>query len=1016
MSLGKISTSNPVFVNIITLTLLLLGILSAYRLPREQFVEVPFYWVTVTVRYVGAPADEVEKTVTIKLEQELKGLSQLKRIRSTTGEGFAQVRVEFRDGITNDEFARLYQEVITRSGKVTLPQGVDKPVVKDFSSADFLPVIQVVLMDTGAEGKGDALYIRARALQEQLEALPGIRSVTLIGSRDRKIFIEADPERMESLGVSLLELVRSVEGSSTTLPAGTVQTPFREYFIRTGTEVLNPSSFNRLIVRSGQAAGAVVRVGDLAQVLDRFEDRGALVFYNQTRSVLLNVAKISQADSLQVVNRVKKQVERFSREAGPSFQVEFLNDSTVRIKDSIDVLFTNAIWGLILLVGILFLFVGFRNGFMIGFGIPLTFAATFIILGILGETLNTNTLFALVLVLGMLVDHGIVIVENSFRWQGLGLSKREAAIKGVDEVALPVISASATTVAAFLPLMLLPGTIGKFLRVVPLVVTLALIISTLEAILFLPSHYADWPGGNKAKPLFDLQPLKLGFKRVLNIIYRFRYVALGVATLLMVFIFSLIPRLRQDLFTGEDYPYFFIELEMPAGTNRDQTLRVVRQFEEALQSMTQTGEVKGVLSSIGSFTNVPSASPQNNLAQIVVHLKTEKEGGKRSVTSLLQEAQKLTETIPGPEKLNYRKVQSGPPVDAPLVFRFRGDRYTELAEIITLLRERMSAYPQLVNVEDSLERGTPEFRIQINEFQAARFGLTPASIGTFIRGALEGFPVDRVFIDNEEREVIVRYRNAEVTLADIQNFKIPTPLGSFIPFSAVCTLIAEEPLARITRIDGKREVSLQANILDKRALRNIQGQLTAYIRQVLMPNYPDIEFIAGGEFAEFANLLVQILQIFLLGVFLIYLILGTQFRSYGQPFLILVTIPFAFMGVILYLVLFQVPLSTTVIYAGVALAGIAVNDAIVLIDVINRLRREGKATQEAVLEAASSRLRPILLTSLTTMAGLAPTAFGIGGVSPVWGPMAGTIIFGLLFSTLSSLVVIPCLYGVVSRN
>lgn len=821
---------------------------------------------------------------------------------------------------------------------------------------------------------------------------------------------------METLGIAIVDLVRAVETSSSTVPAGTLPTDNREYFIRTGSDIEESSALSRIILRSGSTVGSVVRIADVAQIRDGYEDKGEITRYNGARAILFNVAKVSGGDSFQVVRAVQRAVERFQVESVEPLQVVYLNDSTLRIKESIDVLSFNALLGLVFLVVILLLFIGLRNGFIIGFGIPVTFAVTFLILDLLGETLNTNTLFGLVLVLGMLVDHGIVIVENSFRLQSEGLSKRNAAIRGVDEVALPVISATATTLAAFLPLMLLPGTIGKFLRVVPLVVSISLTVSTLEAIFFLPSHYADWPGGNRGRPFLEFTKIRSAFEKGFTFLYKRRWITIVFSFLLLVFVFSLIPRLRQDLFSGEDYPYFFIDVQMPAGTNREKTLQIVKEFEEKLKPLKDTGEVVGILSNVGSLTNTLVTGTRNNLAQLVVHVKREKEGGKRSVTSLLNEARSLTEGIPGPEQINYRKVQGGPPVDPPVVLRFRGDRFEELRIIVERLRERMGTYPQLINIEDSLEQGTPEFRIQVNEFQATRFGLTPSSIGTFIRGTLEGFGAGRVFIDNEERDIIVRYRGSAANLTDLVQVKIPTPSGAFVPFSAVCTLSEEDPLSTIKRVDGKREVSIQAELLDKKAQRKILQELQAYVKAEILPSYPEVEFIAGGEFAEFANLLIQILQIFLLGIFLIYLILSTQFRSYSQPFLILATIPFSLMGVVLYLYIFQVPLSTTVIYAGVALAGIAVNDAIVLIDLLNRLRKGGMEVHRAIPAAVSSRLRPIILTSITTMAGLLPTALGLGGASPVWGPMSGTIVFGLLFSTLSSLVVVPCLYGSFTRK
>ena len=381
----------------------------------------------------------------------------------------------------------------------------------------------------------------------------------------------------------------------------------------------------------------------------------------------------------------------------------------------------------------------------------------------------------------------------------------------------------------------------------------------------------------------------------------------------------------------------------------------------------------------------------------------------------MEEVRLLCADIPGPETVIYRKAQSGPPVSPPVGFRIRGDDYEALIDTAAQLRERLAAYPELINIVDTLQTGTPELRILINEERAAAYGLSAAAAGSFIRGSYDGFPAGTVFFGNEELDIVVRYAGTggANSIGRLLELKIPTPDGRLVPFSAIAELEEGAALASIKRVDSKREVGVNADAYVKDNVQTINQDIKLWFDTEVQARYPGLELVVGGEFAELADLLIQILRVFLLGVFLIYAVLGAQFKSFTQPLLILLSVPMAFAGVILYLVLSGTPFSTTVLYAGVALAGIAVNDAIVLIDFINTARKEGKSVGDAVVEAVGVRLRPILLTSVTTIGGLLPTAIGLGGYSVVWSPMASTIIFGLLFSTLTALTVVPALYGLL---
>lgn len=832
---------------------------------------------------------------------------------------------------------------------------------------------------------GDSYEELDRAARLIRDAVLGVKDVSdaeLIGARDRRILIDADRERLESLGISITELLRAVQQKNVSIPAGALETSSREYLLRTVGSLRGVGEFERVIVRRTAGSGAVVRLGELATVMEAFDERGSTVSLNGERAITIRVSKVARGDSIGVIDRVKAIVERLEPSLPAGVRVDLLNDSTVQIRDSIDVLVANAIQGLIILVAILFVFLGARNALMTALGIPVTFAITFLALESLGETLNSNTLFGLVLVLGLIVDHAIVITENSYRLRRLGYGLKDAAIQGTSQVAWPIEASTLTTVAAFLPLMILPGTIGKFLRVIPLVVSIALIASTLEAIIFIPAHMVEWPGGKtiKTKPdLFDR--IRLRFEGFVRALYRKRlFVVLGFF-LVAGGIFATVPFIRQDLFSAEDFTLFYIDIDMPGGTNRARTEELVRRYEERLLPLVGNGEVVNVQSSVGFRSGGSGNTSAGNVAQIVVDLAEVKEGRKRTITDIMDEARWTLADIPGPENVIYRKAQSGPPVSSPIGFRLRGDDYGALISVATQLRERLGGYPELVNVTDTLQTGTPELRVAINEDRAAAYGLSVSSIGSFIRGSYDGFPAGTVFINNNELDVIVRYAGGgSASLARLLELKLPTPDGRLVPFSAVASLEEGAALAAIRRVDGKRELGVSSDALDKAVVSGVNADVKAWFEREIRPRNPGMELVVGGEFAELQDLLVQIARVFLLGIFLIYAVLGAQFKSFTQPLLILLSVPMAFAGVVLFLVISGTPFSTTVLYAGVALAGIAVNDSIVLIDFINGARKEGKSIADAVAEGVSTRLRPVILTSVTTIGGLLPIAVGLGDI------------------------------------
>ena len=1010
-SIGRFSVTKPVLINILMITIFALGAFSLIKLPQEQFAEVPFYWVNVIVPYPGVGATDMETSVTIPVENAFQGMNKLKKVSSTTSEGLSVVRVEFDDGISNEEFQRLFQDAQTRFGRVSLPEGILDPLIDDFSSADFLPVIEVVV-------SGNLPYAQLRseayALRDRILRVRDVSDVEVIGLPERQIMINIDPVRLASLGLSVNEVIRAVQDQNRVIPGGTLVSSSREYLLRTLGQIETVDDIQEVIVRRSTDGSGMVRVGDVATVIDGFDPDSSLARFNGDTAVSLRVTKVPRGSSVAVVSGTRAIVEEFRERIGSGAKLTLFNDSTVQIASSLSVLASNALMGLAILVVILWLFIGFRNAMMTALGIPVTFALTFIALDLLGETINTNTLFGLVLVLGLIVDHAIVIIENAYRLQQQGLRRHDAAILGTNQVVWPIIAATGTTIAAFLPLMIIPGTIGKFLRVIPLTVTIALIASTGEALFILPSHFADWGKERKrskqAGQWFEV--VQSLYAKMLKVFYRFKKLFLLLFILIMIGSFSLVSLLAIDLFSAEDFSYFTIDITTPKGTSLDATDAVVRDFERILLSKVGNGEILSISSSVGNASGGAGTGTTANEAKITVDLAEQDARRLRSIDAIIHEIERETYYIAGPEQVFFRKAQNGPPTSAPLNYRVSGDDYDALVASSRELMGLLSTIEGVYTIESDYAEGSPELKIRLNQERASALGVTVGSLGTFVRARFEGLPVGTFFADNEEIGVVLRFDyDGGVGFADLEQSMIPTEDGRLIPFSSVATVETGSSVGSIRRVDGKREITITAQADAGLELQKVDQQVSAYWEANMKDRFGGVAFGTGGEFSEFSTLLLDILRVFLLGLFLIYLILGAQFNSYSQPLLILISIPFAFVGVILFLFFSGTPFSTTVIYAGVALAGIAVNDAIVLISFINDLRKEGKSVSQAVSLAAQSRLRPILLTSVTTIGGLLPTAIGLGGTSVVWGPMASTIMFGLLFSTMSALFIIPLLYG-----
>ncbi len=1007
MSIIKYSVRNPIIVNMLMIAILILGTVSLLELPRELNPKVAFNYVFIIVPYPGVGAEEVEKMIVVPLENAVDDIEDLKMMSSESNEGSGFVWLQFED-LSEVHFRERLNEVETAVNRVELPEGAQDPIVEDFDSGDYIPVISLSIVGDMPERR---LHDLAEEVRDELLDIDGVAKVALTGTRDREIWIEIEPERLRQHRISLSRVVASLGNRNLNLPAGDLLIGRESYLVRTIGEVKTPEGFRSLVVR-WDPSGNHLHLGDIATVEDRWEKERTRSRMDGAPAVTLSVSKKTRANSLDVVRAVKAVGEKYRDRLPFGAKIVFTNDTSIYIKDILFKLQTNAILGFMLVILMLYIFMGLRNALVAAVGIPIAFMATFIFMNQTGQTFNSNSLFGLMLILGVVVDDAIIVVENCFRHRQRGLSRVEAAVTGTTEVFWPVVSATTTTIAAFLPLILMTGIMGKFMRIIPIVVSLTLLASLVEVFLIAPSHFAEWGGTGHPRRSRWFTGLRRLYVRILVKLIRRRYWVGPMVLFLALLLSGVIPLVGVDLFRGHEFSQFMVWVTMPVGSTLDETDRVIKRIESAARSLPKE-EVHTVISSTGILQMETDWIYAEHVGQVAVDL-VESELRRRSVDEIMNDLRGRIAGIAGPVDLRLSKISGGPPVGKAVEVKVKGKYFDELSDIADELKAVLDSIPGVYDVGDDWYPGKDEVRVVVDEEQASLFGLSVAAIAAEVRAAVDGIEAT-VFRDADE-EIDVRVKLAGIGhggLDELMKLPLVTPSGESIRLDRVCRFETGPTVFRIRRFEQERAITVSADV-DKRVTTAVEVNREIARRFADLPlRHPGCQLDFRGEMKEFQESIGQLGRLFLFGVILIFTILGAQFKSVRQAFIILLTIPFGFIGAMIGLFVIGSPLSIVTMYAIVALAGIAVNDAIVMVSFINNSRAAGVGKLRSVIESGRIRLRPIILTSLTTILGLLPMAVGMGGKSEMWGPFANTIVFGLAAATILTLLVIPTVYIII---
>jgi len=997
------SVRNRALVNAVFVLVVAVGIHSLLTMPRELNPRVGFNWAFITTIYTGAMPEEVEELVSILIEDEVQSVEDVDVIlsRSRAGSSFVWVRFE---QISERTFERRLDDIRGRVLALDLPEAAEDPKVEEFSSYDFQPVASVVVHGQASER---LLHDVARELREDLRDIEGVGKVDPFGDRDRAVLVECDPHRLVANRLDLVDVEAALRLANLNLPAGVLKLGGQEYLLRTRSDFKGMEDIAEVALRAGPD-GRRVLLGDVAELSDGFEERTLISRFSGEPSISLVITKNESGNTLDIVRHARQVIDSWGPRLPPGLELSLANDESLMVTDILGILQSNALMGMVLVVIALILFVGWRSALCAALGIPVTFLLAIVALDWTDHSLNGSTLFGLILVLGMVVDDAVVILENAYRHLQMGKPIAKAVVDGTREVVAPVAVSSLTTMAAFLPLVLMPGIMGKFMRIIPITVSLVLLASLVEALWILPSHFADLArptgqrtGGSRMERLGRL------YGRLLDRVLRLRYLVVAGAIAALVGSVMLIPLIGVDLFAFDEFSTFQVLITMPDGTRLEETDRVVRRFEAEALKLPEK-EVKGVIVNVGLLQDEDEYTRASHVGQVFVDLVEAKER-ERGLHEIIDQLRAAVELIPGPVKLEFQTTQGGPPTDAPVELMVKGPDLDTLAEVSRLLQDELRLIDGVTDIRDDLNLHQPELDVVVNREAAARRGLHPTRIARSVRTAFAGTTATTFRQNDEEVDVIVRLPEAHRTsMADLQDMRLVAPTGAVVPLSEVAAIEERTGPLIIRRHDRERSVSVMAEIDESKTdIARVDAAMTRFFDRI-QSLYPGVRLESGGQFREFWEAFESLTKLFALGLLLNFMLMAGQFKSWTQPLVIMSVVPLAFIGAMLGLLISGNPFSISTLYGFIALAGVAVNDSIVLVDFINQQRARGLDRWESLKRAAGLRLRPIMLTSITTIFGLMPMAIGLGGQSKTWQPLATTIAAGLAFATVICLLVLPC--------
>jgi hydrophobic/amphiphilic exporter-1 (mainly G- bacteria), HAE1 family len=1020
--LSDVAIRRPVFTTMLMLGLVVLGLFSFRRLPIDQFPDVDIPIVTVQTMYIGASPETVEREVTRRLEEAFNPVEGVDRITSISLEGVSQVMVEFdlgRDGDQAAQDIRSKIDLIRRQ----LPVDIDPPIVQKWDPAAE-PIISLALA-SNTLGVAELTRLADEDVRRRLESVSGVGNVQLAGGLLREIRVYIDPAQMQSYGVSVDEVMGALRRQNVEAPAGRVERGTSEELVRVTGRITDPSQFESVVVanRSGQP----VRLSQIARVEDATEEERSLAFVDNQRAVSLDVQKVSGANTVAVADEVMHEIEALQEILPAGVDISIVRDNSAQIRHSVEDVIFELILGAILTIIVVMLFLNdWKATAITSLALPVSVISSFVLMNMLGFTLNMLTLMGLSLSIGILIDDAIVVIENIVRHREMGEDHFTAASWGTREIFLAVMATTFSIVAVFVPVAFMGGIIGRFFYEFGMTVAWAVLVSLFVSFTLTPMLSAWWgvdphEKGGGSEALRGGNPLTRGIARfnrwfdhqaeryrgVVDWALRHRKSTVGIATAAFFGSFLLFPFIGGGFFPDTDESQFSVEFDTPEGssleytrTRADAIIRTLATLEGVEYTYTTIGA--GATGSVtGGTAFVKLVSPRAR---------------SKSQQELMVEARQKLGPIYGVQ-VSVSLGDQGPGGGKPLQVNLRGPDVTVLQSLSDSILATMQRMPGIVDVESSLGQPRPEYRIEVNRDLANELGLDVGQIAAAVRPLLAG-QAATTWQDpqGEERDVVVQVDPARrASLGDIATLPIATPMRALsgaaptVPLGQIATIQTGTAPAQIDRSGLERVVTVSANTEPGYSVQEASGALNAQLATIPLPEAYSIQL--GGETEQLAETFGYVIESLLLAIILIFLILASQFESFTQPLAIMTALPLSLIGVLLALLITDDTLNMMSMIGVIMLMGLVTKNAILLVDNANERRALGADRHAALVEAGRVRLRPIIMTTAAMIFGMLPIALAIGEGGGFRAPMARAVIGGLITSTMLTLIVVPVAYS-----
>ncbi len=1004
------------------ISIILVGLFSYNTMPRDIQPEINVPFATIVTSLPGSNPEDTESLITTKIENQITGISGIKNVSSTSSTGISAILIEFETSTDTEKATDEIKDAVDQI-KSKLPEDATDPIIKKIES-NKMPIISYSII--GQQSKAELSKI-AEVIKNELKKINGVSQVKILGESKEVIEILVNQDKANFYGLDIENIYQIIKLSNQNTPIGNINSDEKIYSIRIDDKFKNLEEIYNIPIIKFPENNSIIYLKDIADIKQIYQDSSVTskLSINGAKAldtITLQIYKSDNADTLKIVDKTKERLEELKTTLPEDVEIGISNDNSFFIKEDLGILNRSGIQTTIIIVFILLLAMGIREGLIAGLSIPVSILFAIIILDFLGYTINSLTLFALVIALGLIVDTSIVIMEGIYDNMKKGKTSYEAAINAVNTYKWPLLAGTATTVFAFFPMLIVSGIVGEFLKALPITISAALIGSLFISLSIGPSITASLLKNKKIKERSStLDPVfkKLGqfFHNIIYKIVESKKTKFSIViSMLILFLLSLAMPisgiLKSEMFPATNMHFFIINIETEKGSDLDKTEKIVEKVEDKLYA---NENIENFLSIIGTsesinYTDIVmvNQSAQSNKANITVNLipKDEREKTSYEISDeVRKEFENFTEA-----KISLFELKEGPPSDAAITLRITGEKLGKLEHIANDMVKVLSNIPETKNVASSLSSGLNEFTYKLDKEKLTIHGLSVIEVSTLIRNTLQGLNASTVNIDNNDLDVLVKYdferenNTPKISISEIEAIQIPTRYGYNVSLSQISDYQLNESAETIERENEKRIVKVKSDITKNTTAIEIIEALEKELETYDLPKDYEINF--GGDKENIEQSFNDLYKSMVVGIILIAFTLILMFNSFRQPLIILISLPLALIGVFPGLYLIGLNLSFPAFLGVVALSGIVVNDAIILIDRINKNRQKGIEFKEAIAEGAKSRLQPIIMTSITTIMGIIPLALS----NEFWEGLGFTIIFGLLFSTILMLIVIPIFY------